>query len=510
MFAKSLSVAILGIDAYPLEIEVDVASGLPAVIVVGLPDTAVKESRDRIKSAIKNGGFDYPQGRITVNLAPADVKKEGPSFDLPIALTLLAATEQLPRDPLKEYIILGELALNGKIRPIKGALSVALSLKGASRKKLILPRVNAAEAAVVEEVQVYGVNSLSEVVSFLRSEIQISPLQVNIEEVLKGLSDYEVDFSDVKGQLLTKRALEVAVSGSHNVLMIGPPGAGKTMLAKRVPTIIPDMTLEEALETTKIHSAIGILPINQALVCRRPFRLPHHTSSDIALIGGGTIPRPGEVSLAHNGVLFLDELPEFHRDALEVLRQPLEDGYVTVSRARKSLTFPSRFLLICTMNPCPCGFFGDRNKECHCNPYQIQRYRSKISGPLLDRIDIHIEAPALQYKELVDKEDGEPSKLIKERVTKARRIQLERFKGSKIYCNSQMSHKQTKKYCAIGEEAKGLLKMAINELGISARAYDKILKVARTIADLADVEEISTDHISEAIQYRSLDRRLWV
>ena len=399
--------------------------------------------------------------------------------------------------------------MDGRVRPIKGALPIALSLRSGSRKKLIIPEENIAEAAVVEDVQVYGVGTLQEAVSFVNGQSQLAPHKVNLDDILKGLSDYEVDFSDVKGQFSVKRALEIAAAGAHNVLMIGPPGAGKTMLARRVPTIIPDMSLEEALEITRIHSVVGLLPPAQALVTARPFRSPHHTSSDIALVGGGVVPKPGEVSLAHNGVLFLDELPEFGREALEVLRQPLEDGSVTVSRLAKTLTFPSRFLLICTMNPCPCGYYSDPRKECHCTPYQIQRYLSRISGPLLDRIDIHIEVPALEYKELTEEREGEPSEDIRRRVNGARDIQRERFKEEGIYCNASMSQKQIKKYCRLDEDGKELLKMAINELGISARAYDRILKVARTIADLAASEEILPEHISEAIQYRSLDRNLW-
>ncbi|MCD5390423.1 YifB family Mg chelatase-like AAA ATPase [candidate division NPL-UPA2 bacterium] len=509
MLARAFSASILGLEAYSIEIEVDIASGLPAVVVVGLPDAAVKESKDRIKSAIKNSSFDYSTRRITVNLAPADIKKEGPSFDLPISLGLLAATGQLTSESLKDYIILGELALDGRVRPIKGALPIALSLRRGSRKKLIIPEENIAEAAVVEDVQVYGVGTLQEAVSFINGQSQLAPHKVNLDDILKGLSDYEVDFSDVKGQFSVKRALEIAAAGAHNVLMIGPPGAGKTMLARRVPTIIPDMSLEEALEITRIHSVVGLLPPAQALVTTRPFRSPHHTSSDIALVGGGVVPKPGEVSLAHNGVLFLDELPEFGREALEVLRQPLEDGSVTVSRLANTLTFPSRFLLICAMNPCPCGYFSAPRKECHCTPYQIQRYLSRISGPLLDRIDIHIEVPALEYKELTEEREGEPSEDIRRRVNGARDIQRERLRGERIHCNASMNQKQIKKYCRLDEDGKELLKMAINELGISARAYDRILKVARTIADLAASEEILPDHISEAIQYRSLDRNLW-
>lgn len=508
MLSRAYSASVLGLEAYSIEIEVDIASGLPAVIMVGLPDMAVKESRDRVKSAIKNSRFRYPTKRITVNLAPADVKKEGPSFDLPIALGLLAATGQLSPESLQDYLILGELALDGRVRRTKGALPIALSLRKGARRKIILPRDNAAEAAVIEDMEVYGVESLLEVVKFMNGEVKISPRKVDLAALLKDLSNYEVDFADVKGQFSVKRALEVVAAGSHNVLMIGPPGAGKTMLARRLPTIIPDMSLEEALETTQIHSVAGLLSPQQALITRRPFRSPHHTSSDIALVGGGTIPQPGEVSLAHNGVLFLDELPEFQRSALEVLRQPLEDGAVTISRASKTLTFPSRILLISTMNPCPCGHLGDA-VECQCTSYQIQRYRSRVSGPLLDRIDIHIETPALKYKELAEESSGEPSERIRKRVQEARDIQGKRFAGEKIYGNAYMNQKQLKEHCRLNDEGKELLKMAMRELGISARAYDKILKVARTIADLAASESIQPDHLSEAIQYRSLDRNLF-
>jgi magnesium chelatase family protein len=494
-------------ETYLTEIEVDVSSGLPTVVIVGLPDTAVRESKDRVKSAIKNSRFEYPVSRITVNLAPADVRKEGPSFDLPIALGILAATSQIKEGSLKEYIILGELALDGSVRTTRGALPIALSMKGSHIKKFILPEENASEAAIVEDIEVYPVQTLAQAIAFINGGSSIPRHRVNPEDMFKGASNYDIDFSEVKGQEHAKRALEIAAAGYHNLLMIGPPGSGKSMLAKRLLTILPDITLEEALETTKIYSVAGLLSSKESLVTNRPFRNSHHTASDISIVGGGTIPRPGEVSLAHNGVLFFDELPEFHRDTLEALRQPLEDGYVTISRISKSLRFPSRFLFIATMNPCPCGFFGS-SKECHCNPYQIQKYREKISGPLLDRIDIHIEVPALKYRELTGKDDGESSKDIKERVEKSRDFQIQRFKDTGIYFNSRMNHRMIKKFCSLNDETKNLLKAAIDELGISARAYDKVLKVARTIADLAGSESIREEDVSEAIQYRTLDRNL--
>ncbi len=509
MLAKAYSIAIFGMEACSVEVEVDIARGLPATIIVGLPDPAVKESKDRIKSAIVNSHFEYPPKRVTVNLAPADVKKEGPSFDLPISLGFLAATRQLSAEKLNDYIILGELALDGSVRPVKGALLAALGAKNESRKKLILPQENAAEAAIIREVEVHGVKSLNEAVKLIEGELHPHPFEVNLTDILKDLSSYEIDFSDVKGQFSAKRALEIAAAGSHNVLMIGPPGAGKTMLARRMPTIIPDMSLEEALETTQIHSVAGLLLPGQALVTNRPFRAPHHTSSSVALVGGSSVPKPGEVSLAHNGVLFLDELPEFRRDVLEALRQPLEDNLITISRISQTVTFPARILLIATMNPCPCGYFSDPARECHCSPQRIQEYRSRASGPLLDRIDIHIEVPSLKYKDFSNGEPGEPSRKIRERVNRAREIQNRRFREENIHCNAVMGQRQIKRYCKLDREGENLLKLAINELGISARAYDKILKVARTIADLAGEEEISAEHISEAIQYKSLDRTIF-